>query len=167
MKHLILLSVFISLNTFSASDTCPPFQNLIDLNENFELSIKSRKEVKGSIDLEVGKSQVYESALMTISSHSQSLSIPKGTELPLMFVSNSSYNEGDSSKDQDRSVSGVLLVENRLERVDFTINDRSSKIPTVKDLETALGDSFSISCTRKEISTQESTKSKSTSVSNQ
>jgi hypothetical protein len=89
---------------------------------------------------------------MTIGSHSQNLKIPKGAELKIIFASNDFYKEGE---DQDRSVAGALLLGNSLERIDFTINDRSGDIPTVKDLETVLGDSFEISCQRKEIINQQ------------
>ncbi len=166
MKHLIFLSALLSFNAFSGADSCPRHQNLIDLNENFELSIKSKIEIKGNINLEVGKSQVYESALMQIGSHSQNLAIPKGAELPLLFVSNNFYKD-EPSKGQDRSVSGAFLLGNTMERIDFTINDRSEDIPTVKDLETVLGDSFSISCKKREVSTLERTKIKSSSASQQ
>jgi hypothetical protein len=152
MKKIIALAVLVSFNAFSASDSCPLNQNLIGLNENFELSIKSKKDLSSGIDLSYGKSKVYDSPLMTIGSHSQKLKIPKGAELKIIFASNNFYQDG---KDQDRSVAGAFLLGNSLERIDFTINDRSGDMPTVKDLGTVLGDTFEISCQRKEIINQQ------------
>jgi hypothetical protein len=163
MKYLILLSAVLSFNAFAGSDSCPLHQNLIDLNENFELSIKAKIEIKGDINLEVGKSEVYDdSALMTIASHSDNLLIPKDTELPLLFVSDS-FAKNESLNIQDRSIQGVFSLGNSLERIDFVINDRSGEIPAVKDLEKVLGDSFSLSCKRRQASNSESTKNQSSS----
>ncbi len=106
------------------------------------MSIKSKVDIQGRLSLEAGKSKVYDSPLMSLDSHS-SISIKKGSELKLAFVSSDFYKE-PAGTDQDRSSIGVLIVDGSIIRIDFVINDRSSDEPTVKDLETVLGDSFDL-----------------------
>jgi hypothetical protein len=147
MKYLFILSAFFSLNAFSASDSCPPHQSLRALNENYDLWLKSNINTDGEINLRARKSKVPDSPVMTLNSHHlTSVYMKKGDVLNIGFTSTDFYN---NDGDQYRKSQGVLLKGNDLIGLDFIINDSSSEEPTVKDLETVLGDSFTIDCSRK------------------
>lgn len=159
MKMITTLLVLLSFSAVAQIDTCPRHQSLTGLSQNFEILLSPKIDMQDEIIVERGNSASFTT---DIGKSSGKFLLKKGQQVKISFVDDSVNEKGDDKeKEEWVSTVGVININGKLERVGLYIDGQSHA--TIVDLEEVIGEKFSISCIRKEMSPSESQSSKTSS----